>query len=356
MLTRPSIVTADNSQRSTNGGNTPANAFAAVPADWITIKHMVSTPPAWVYDDWRGIEIYGDNGVSITIQWLNPEDHEYLAEISVSREDFLFNDGNMGAKLETSEQIYWINGDIYATVWITGDLRAAFNDNEEIITAVVRTLTDYTPEEQMLNAIKRWRGGISETESMIGVLQVEETNSQYINVLADVTFDGDDWGSLQYFRIGINGPTDYFVAVTLIPESGFDIWFASETEEINFERNGGWESYDVFMDAYYDIINSNNYVLGNEPQANNPAAGAATPVIPQSRAIYTRWVERGAVLITPSPTESAVNIQYNRKCESCGNIPRQTYSFNGRGLVTSFRCSECNTTQRVEIKHSVRYE
>jgi len=112
-------------------------------ADWITIGNMISIPPAWSYDTWRGVDVYGygvgDELIVMEARWLTLEYFEHM-EIDLI-EDFIFNDGNLGAKLITSDAVYWLNRYTYVVFWFGEGRFSRFADNEELITAIAKTLT-----------------------------------------------------------------------------------------------------------------------------------------------------------------------------------------------------------------------
>jgi len=143
----------------------PGHQTVDLPEDWINIGGMASIPSIWHYEMHRGVEIYGvgvGGGLFMHAFWLSQDDYEYIMSQAIMPPDnFHFDDGNVGTIVHTPNSIVWING------WLsiifdhpTHDDRAHFIDNEELITAVARTLhdvdanNDNTIEESAL--VGRW--------------------------------------------------------------------------------------------------------------------------------------------------------------------------------------------------------
>ena len=116
---------------------------------WITVGNMLSIPPDWKYDDaGTVVEVSGfggDDALTLVAGWWNPELYEWLEEDNLLREEFSFDDGNLGDFFEMNGGYYWINGDMYLTFGspeLPGGYYYIYDDNIEIISSIARTLTD----------------------------------------------------------------------------------------------------------------------------------------------------------------------------------------------------------------------
>lgn len=132
----------------------PVNAQASVPTDWIIVSDRISIPPDWTYEHWNNLEIFG-KGIGgepfeMVVSSLSTEDYSFYMENNLWQQDFSFNDGNTGVMLTTPNEMIWINGNICASIWIGDGFQTVFSDNEDIITAVARTLNEY-PGQQALD-------------------------------------------------------------------------------------------------------------------------------------------------------------------------------------------------------------
>jgi hypothetical protein len=110
---------------------------------------MLSIPPDWTYDDTQtDIEVSGSGGaddLALVAGWWNPGFYEWHEENNLSREEFLFNDGNSGDLFEMDGSYVWINGDMYLTFGspdLPGGSHYVYSDNIEVITSIAKTLTD----------------------------------------------------------------------------------------------------------------------------------------------------------------------------------------------------------------------
>ena len=116
---------------------------------WITVRDMLSIPPDWTYNDaGTDVEVSGFGGaddlILIVGRW-NPGYYERLEENNLSREEFLFDDGNWGDLFEMNGAYVWVNGDMYLTFGspdLPGGYYYIYFDNIEIITSIAKTLTD----------------------------------------------------------------------------------------------------------------------------------------------------------------------------------------------------------------------
>ena len=124
----------------------------AVPTEWVRIAEdgaVFYMPSIWTYQTAEDIyspdiaTIFGE-GIGGEIQmfvWWNPVAPEMLEYGSVSAQDFLFDDTNLGRVIEFEDGITWLNDSWLGISFSHGGNRSVFTANEELITTIVRTLT-----------------------------------------------------------------------------------------------------------------------------------------------------------------------------------------------------------------------
>jgi len=125
---------------------------------WITLDTenvFISIPPTWKYDEgnWGSINITGDATPDSIImgitEVMNLSDiteatgrFTQIVDEADSSQEFVFNDGHIGYMLEYPTYIRWVRDDTWMGVHFNhGGAKSHFTNNEDIITAVARTMT-----------------------------------------------------------------------------------------------------------------------------------------------------------------------------------------------------------------------
>jgi len=135
-------------------------------AEWVDLD-IISIPPTWSYDTWRGIEIFGEGmagTVHMHLHWETDEDIEYLWDNATDSFSFGFNDGNVGWQLQFNGETVWISGNRVLYWWHGAD----GYDNWEIVYEVARTLI----YESMTSTAQTDQHGIS-NNTLIGLWSLQ---------------------------------------------------------------------------------------------------------------------------------------------------------------------------------------
>jgi|GEM_PF-5642928 len=126
---------------------------------WVTLEvenMLISIPPTWEYEYGRwGSLNFSSNDVADPIsmglsEFLSIGDivdstGRFMEVVydADSFQEFVFNDGHIGFKLENPTHISWVRDDTWMHLSLIHDgARSCFTNNEAIITAIARTLTN----------------------------------------------------------------------------------------------------------------------------------------------------------------------------------------------------------------------
>jgi len=128
------------------GSDTPQETVQ-VDGDWVNLG-VISIPDTWFYAESHFEEIVFQisNDIDDTIAmavWIPAvEAFHMITESNIGISDFQFNDGYTGLMIEFYGQIIWAREDMWMGVGLLhlGD-RSVFTDNEDVILAIVRSLT-----------------------------------------------------------------------------------------------------------------------------------------------------------------------------------------------------------------------
>ena len=123
------------------------------PLDWTTFSNdylTISIPDSFhVLELWGGFEISGYmmtmqaghfNRLNDYWEWLTHGSHINQFGVPINRQDFIFDDGNVGVMVEDEEGIVFLNNINFFRILYTGD-RSIFANNQELIESIARTLT-----------------------------------------------------------------------------------------------------------------------------------------------------------------------------------------------------------------------
>jgi|GEM_PF-2857182 len=109
---------------------------------WINLG-AISIPPNWNYDDWSGLEIWGEaigGTIQMNLHWKSNDDIASLSADVLDMFTFVFNDGNSGLELHFNDSTDWVNGNWVLTFW-HGGYDDLIRNNMEIIDKIARSLT-----------------------------------------------------------------------------------------------------------------------------------------------------------------------------------------------------------------------